>query len=197
MLDTCHYVDVSIFYSCKSRNFKHCLETGHFNKEVDIMIGTVADEGLLSIAPYITKYQKWKDLKNSITKIGAKEWFNIANPADITEVTKQNVYQVVEYYVGSNDNINEEHIQGLIDLYTDASFLHSTYKLTGYLIKQNISVYQYIVTYEGKSSFASVWFGLPNPIGVCHGDDLIYLWNFADLANITLDKVWISIQYQN
>ena len=178
----------------KSKNFEHCLETGHFNKDVDIMIGTTADEGILSMFPYIMKMKKWDDLKNDINLIGAKEWFNIANPDDITSATKENVRQVVDYYVGSKDNINEEHRQRLINLNTDAAFLHSNYKLIGYLLEHKITVYQYIVTYEGKHSFATVWFGLPEPIGVNHGDDLLYLWNFADFANITLDKVRILIQ---
>ena len=122
--------------------------------------------------------------------IGAKSWFNIANSANITSKIKEKVQKVVDFYVGSISNINDEHRQGLIDLHTDALFLYSSYKLIGYLLKQNINVYQYILTYEGKSSLdLQRLYGIHEPIGVSHGDDLIYLWNLAKFGNITLDKV--------
>ena len=38
-----------------------------------------------------------------------------------------------------------------------------------------MTVYQYLLTYEGQFSFTQL-FG-QDPVGVCHADDLIYLWN--------------------
>ena len=172
----------------KSKNFDHCLETGHFNKDVDIMIGTTEDEGLLSMIQYIMKLKKWEDLRNNIDTIGARPWFNTN---EITSTTKEKVHKLVDYYVGSIDNINEGHQQGMVDFHTDKSFLYSSYKLVGYLVKNKINVYQYIVTYEGEHSLATAWFGLPEPIGVFHGDDLLYLWNFVNAFNVTLNKVRI------
>ena len=174
----------------KSRNFEHSLKSGHFITDVDVMIGTTADEGIFPMIEYIFEFKKWEDLKNDIVNIGAKSWFNIANSANITSKIKEKVQKVVDFYVGSIGNINDEHRQGLIDLHTDALFLYSSYKLIGYLLKQNINVYQYILTYEGKSSLdLKRLYGIHEPIGVSHGDDLIYLWNLAKFANITLDKV--------
>ena len=36
----------------KSKNIDHCLESGHFKTDVEVMIGTTADEGILSIFEY-------------------------------------------------------------------------------------------------------------------------------------------------
>ena len=49
------------------------------------------------------------------------------------------------------DNIDgaPEHMQGIIDMFTDPNFLHSAYKLNNYLVKQEIPVYQYMFTYQG------------------------------------------------
>ena len=33
-------------------------------------------------------------------------------------------------------------MQGIIDMFTDPNFLHSSYKLNNYLVKQEIPVYQ-------------------------------------------------------
>ena len=129
------------------------------------------------------------DLKNNLINIGAKDWFNIADPADITSDVEKKIHKLVDFYVGSTDNINDEHLQGLINLYTDALYLHPSYQLIG-TITQDITVYQYILTYEGKHSLdLNRWYGVLEPIGVSHGDDLIYLWSLVDFANITLNKV--------
>ena len=42
-------------------------------------------------------------------------------------------------------------------------------------MKNGATVYQYILTYQGEYSYTNI-FGLPT-IGVCHGDDLIYIFN--------------------
>merc|ERR1712223_598720 len=127
-----------------SKNIKHCLENGHFNTDVEVVIGTVADEGLLNMAFYVNGMQKWEDLKGNITSEVAKGAFNIANPAEITPNIEEKVHQMVEYYVKSTDNVDAEHLQGLVDMNTDAGFLYGSYRLTNYLVKHGMTVYQYI-----------------------------------------------------
>ena len=40
-------------------------------------------------------------------------------------------------------------MQGIIDMFTDPNFLHSSYKLNNYLVKQEVPVYQYMFNYQG------------------------------------------------
>ena len=47
-----------------------------------------------------------------------------------------------------------------------------------------MTVYQYIFTYEGQNSLTK-FFGIQEPIGVCHADELFYLWK---LFNTTLNE---------
>ena len=93
-------------------------------------------------------------------------------------------FRTYEFYLGSIDNLDFDHIDELIDISTDAIFLYGTYKTAGFLIQNGVTVYQYILSYEGDFSFG-------NGYGVNHGDDLLYLWNYA---NIPLTEQDIIVQ---
>ena len=106
---------------------------------------------------------------------------------DITPKDLQNAYKVVKYYIDSIENINLEHKQGLFDLFTDSGFLYGTYKTINYLMKKEVTVYQYILSYEGEFSFSEIY-GVP-PNGVCHADDQLYLWNPWLLGPLSGDDI--------
>ena len=110
------------------------MESGHFNTDVEVVIGTVADEGLLSMSFYVNGMQKWEDLKGNITAEVSKEAFNIANTAEITPDIEEKVDLMVEYYVKSTDNVDAEHLQGLVDMNTDAGFLYGSYRVNHYIL---------------------------------------------------------------
>ena len=75
-------------------------------------------------------------------------------------------------------------MEGMFDLYTDAMFLYSTYKTVNYMVQYGVTVYQYLLTYEGERSFSEL-FGV-DPVGVCHGDDMFYLWDpVYGIGNLT------------
>ena len=76
------------------------------------------------------------------------------------------------------ENINKEHQQNMLDMFTDASFQYCTHKTINYLVKNGVTVYQYHLTYQGTYSLSEL-FGAPVGTGVCHGDDLIYLWEMT------------------
>ena len=59
-------------------------------------------------------------------------------------------------------------------MYTDAGFVYGTHKTINAFLRNNMNVYQYMLTYQGEHSFTE-YFSIP-PVGVCHADDLIYLW---------------------
>ena len=68
---------------------------------------------------------------------------------------------------------------------TDATFLYGIHKTTNYLLKHNVKVYQAIFTYRGEHSYSQS-FGL-GKYGVCHSDDLLYLWLWGDFPLIMAD----------
>ena len=88
--------------------------------------------------------------------------------SDITLQDEDNIHKLVEFYLGSIDNIGETYAQNLIDMFTDSGFLFGTYKTIKYMQDQNMTVYQYILTYEYSES---------NGYGVNHGQELRYLFD--------------------
>ena len=119
---------------------------------------------MLFIAEHIF-FDTWEKLRTNLELYGPRSLFGVASKSEITTTDTEKARKVIEYYVGSYENINKEHTQGLIDMYTDASFLYGTMKTISYLIKHNVTVYQYIFTYKGPFSFTQI-FGVPHdPIG--------------------------------
>ena len=67
--------------------------------------------------------------------------------------------KLLDYYVGSVEDINEENSQGIIDMYTDAWFAYGHHKTVEYLTRHGVIVFQYLFAYEGlydKSYFSNV-----------------------------------------
>ena len=73
------------------------------------------------------------------------------------------------------ENYDLDHKQAIFDMYTDSGFLYGTYRTVDYLVNHGSTVFQYILTYEGEFSFSQLYY--VSPQGVCHADDLLYLWN--------------------
>ena len=111
--------------------------------------------------------------------------FGINSPSEITDLDVQNAHKVIDFYVGGVENIDEGHRQGLFDLMTDSYFLYGTYRTINYLVTHGITVFQYILTYQGRYSFTNA-FDLPT-VGVCHADDLLYLFDPLGTISKTTD----------
>ena len=75
--------------------------------------------------------------------------FAIANVSDITNVDVENARKLIEYYFGSIENLNADHFQALIDMYTDSWFAYGHHKTVDYLMKHGVPVFQYLFAYEG------------------------------------------------
>ena len=154
------------------------LESGEFNTEVEIIIGTNADEGILALIPLFMNFTTWEDEKYLLEHHGAERLFNIPN-SEVNDDDISNKNKIVEFYVGSYENINDKHRQAVFDMFTDSDFLYGTYKTIYYFLKHSMTVYKYILTYQGQFSITQLYgFG---PVGVCHADDLLYMWDYPEL----------------
>ena len=129
------------------------LSSGNFNTNVDVMIGNTADEGIIFLIGILAGFQTWEDFKNNFYVYGPRTFFNIPNDVEISETDIEKTHQIVEFYLGSNDNINEKHQQELFDMFTDASMQYGNYKTTQYLLKNNVKTFKYILSYEGNNFY--------------------------------------------
>ena len=84
--------------------------------------------------------------------------------------------------MGSIESINESNLQSLINSKTDAEYFYGTFKTLDYFLKHGIKTFQYILTFVGTHSFSEVW-GIP-PMGVCHADDIRYLFQDNTLETV-------------
>jgi len=156
------------------------MRTGQFNTDIKVVIGTNKDEGILQFLELLADPTLWEDYRNNFDVNGVQALFNIANISDITEQDVDKAHTLVEYYVGSMENINEENKHGMFDLFTDAVFLYGTYMTINYFLDHGVTVFQYILSYRGQFSLTQE-FGV-DPLGVCHADDLLYIWDPVDIG---------------
>ena len=105
-------------------NIEELLENGQFNHDIEVIAGTNKDEGIFYFIPQIGDPTQWENWKMDFDSRGPMTLFNIANSSEITEKDLENAHKLLEYYVGSVNNINEEHRQGMFKMLTDASFLY-------------------------------------------------------------------------
>ena len=118
---------------------------------------------------------------------------------DITEKDRFKINQIIDFYLGSVQNLNEKNLQKVFDMLTDAWFLYPSYKTWQILTENGVKTYFYILSYKGDFS-TTQYFGVEN-IGVSHGDDLFYLFkhnawtlklvNLTKNEDILLRKEWI------
>ena len=150
------------------------LADGTFNTNIEVIVGTNANEGLIAVFAYIKDPSKWEAFRQDFDTTGTMLMFNIL-PEDLTEEDVQKAHKVAEFYVGGVENFDENHLEKTIDMWTDALFTFSNYKLIQYLTKWGIPTFQYVLTFEGQYSFSQN-LGI-EPMGVCHVDDLLYLFD--------------------
>ena len=155
------------------------LEQGQFDPNIEVIVSTTKDEGILYCFDQLEDPSKWQEYQEDFERIVPRILFDIPFINEPTEADVAKSYQVIEHYIGSVDNLNENHLQGIFDVFTDAGFLYGIYKTTNYLLQQNVKVYQAILTYQGQYSLTN-YLGL-GKYGVCHADDLFYMWTLKDL----------------
>ena len=94
-------------------------------------------------------------------------------PIDITEDDIYRANEAAKFYLGSLENMNEQHMQEINDMITDAFVQYGTHKFVEIHTKTlERSIYQYIYSYQGQYTVTEDLFGVPGKHGVCHGDEL-------------------------
>ena len=124
------------------KSVEEIFQSGQFNKNVEVIIGTNSDEGILTVGPATNGYVEWDNFRQNMKENGPTQLFNIADPLDYTNEDFDKVNTLVEYYTGSFDNINAQHIQGAVDMITDSLFQYGTHRTIRYLVENNVTVYQ-------------------------------------------------------
>ena len=81
--------------------------------------------------------------------------------------------------------MDENHLQEMFDMFTDAGTLYGTHKTINHLVRNNVTVYQYILSHKGKYSFSQLWGGV-DPIG-----------NFSEINLVFLCRKLMEVKHVN
>jgi len=149
-------------------------KSGNF-AEVPLIVGFTKDEGIYFIPPFVLDPTELQNLNDNWEVFGPKNIFGKCCEFSEAEIEKANLIR--EFYFGSEE-ISMANIQSLIDMFSDSKFWVAAHDVTTIVSSHLRSpVYEYMFTHNGSFSF-SEFLGLPSSqYGVCHADDLHYLFN--------------------
>jgi len=154
-------------------NPQDLLNSGEFNSDVEIIIGSNRDEGLLWMLGEMFYSSQYEAMAAGWDMYGPMRIFNIADPDDITAEDVEKARAILKFYTGGS--FNQGHLTNLVELFTDSFALYGVFQTMEAFVAQNMKVFHYILTYEGEYSLLNLY-GLPT-MGVCHADDVIYLFD--------------------
>merc|ERR1712130_262996 len=156
------------------------LQSGQFDSEVEVILGTCKDEGLSDLAGAWLDPEFFETIRDTFDTAGTARILGLMRYSDVTPADVEKAHKIIDAYVGGVENITMSNIQSLIDMMTDSSMLYGVHKTIGYLLEEGMTVYEYMLTHKGQFSIAQLSTMLldriPHTHGVAHADDLIYEW---------------------
>merc|ERR1712001_100838 len=93
---------------------------------------------------------------------------------DIDEETRMIAHIMKKYYTG--DDFTQENKESLTAMFGDGIFLAGDQKTVSLMSEGSSPVFNYVLTYKGSNSVASLFTESEEDFGVVHADDLQYLF---------------------
>ncbi|KAJ8871578.1 hypothetical protein PR048_027904 [Dryococelus australis] len=134
--------------------------------------GLNSGEGGLRAAPIFANQELVAELNHRFNEIAPISMFYGQTSPKVDEVSQR----IRNFYFG-NEAIDSETVYSAVDMFTDNWFLHGAnqaVKLQAAI--SNAPVYYYYFTYRGTKSFSELFSGINTDFGVCHADELQYLF---------------------
>ena len=201
---------MKIFYMTKHllfpfRSFAESVAAGDFARDVPILTGVTADEGLILAAPFFKDKRKWTKLFREWDKWAPQNFFNRETDL-VTDHDVAAARRIREKFFGSaaSDQVpeyNDENLKKLAKIFSLSTFCGTLATDTRLLAEAGTKVYSYKLNHEGTMTMLDI-FRLPLPklllnftgrylgfkafrrrLGVCHSDDLLYLFPMGPLPN--------------
>merc|ERR1711994_503792 len=113
--------------------------------------------------------ENWDTMGPSFLGIG-KSW----NASEIDDETRMIAQIMKKYYTG--DDFTQENKDSLTAMFGDGLFHASDQKTVSLMSEGSSPVFNYLLTYKGSNSVASLFTESEEDFGVVHGDDLQYLF---------------------
>ena len=191
------------------------MKAGDFAKDVPVLTGVTADEGLILAAPFFKEKRKWTKLFKEWDKWAPQNFFNRETDL-ITEDDVAAARKIREKFFGTAadrvPDYNDENLKKLAKIFSLSTFYGTLATDTRLLAEAGTKVYSYKLNHEGTITMLDI-FRLPLPklllnftgrflgfkafrrrLGVCHSDDLLYLFPMGPIPNPlkTESDRWVS-----
>jgi carboxylesterase type B len=152
---------------------EEALARGDFLR-VPLLIGVTRDEGLYNAATYILDPEALAHLDQYGDHIGPKIVFD--KKTNVTAEEHEIVAKIRQFYFGDGA-IDESQLQALVNMFSDKTFWSSVQRTVSLVAGQASPppVFLYQFSHPGIWGFGSL-LGLPPDAGVCHADDVHYLF---------------------
>ena len=89
------------------------LQSGHFHKDVEVLIGTNKHEGLLYMIPHLLDGSVYDQIQENWDTVGAAGLLGIVDLSELTEEDVTKSHQLLDYYIAGVENYNAENLYGL------------------------------------------------------------------------------------
>ena len=142
-------VDASFTTDCfLSSSPLQLLESGQFNKDVEVILGGNHDEGLQSTVNLVTNPDLLTIIASDWDHYGPLSLLDKSGLGDVTEEDVWAANTILDFYVGSTDNFNSDHLVNITNMRTDAAFWYGIHRTASLLVQHGVTVYQYLLTYR-------------------------------------------------
>ncbi|XP_017785446.1 PREDICTED: venom carboxylesterase-6-like [Nicrophorus vespilloides] len=143
---------------------------------VSWMVGLNSDDGALRVAALYGIPKLIEELNEDF-----ENKLPISLIFDKTSENPSTVAKDIKQYYFQDKELNTDTKQAVVDLYTDGWFLNGADQAVA-LHKKYLKhpIYYYLFGYRGVASFSEVFGDKHNNYGVCHADELQYLFPVAD-----------------
>eukprot|EP00091_Calanus_sinicus_P005465 TRINITY_DN15902_c0_g1_i1.p1 TRINITY_DN15902_c0_g1~~TRINITY_DN15902_c0_g1_i1.p1 ORF type:complete len:294 (+),score=71.62 TRINITY_DN15902_c0_g1_i1:36-917(+) len=153
------------------------LKNGDFNRDIEVILGANQDEGLLDTVVLYFYPELYEAMSSDWGHYGPLSVLGRTGLGDISQADKEIATKILEFYTDSAGNLSAKDFQALTDMKTDATFWHGIDQTVSLLVGHGVPVYQYIFSYRGDHSYADAFGVEPGLFGVCHADELFYLFD--------------------
>ncbi|XP_063223685.1 venom carboxylesterase-6-like [Bacillus rossius redtenbacheri] len=134
--------------------------------------GLNSGDGGLRAAPIYASQELVAQLNNNFDHVAPISMFYGQTSPKVDEVSQK----IRKFYFGNNP-INNDTVFSVVDMFTDSWFLHGTNQAVRLqATRSSAPVYYYYFAYRGTRSFSELFSGLDTDFGVCHADELQYLF---------------------
>ncbi|XP_049814167.1 juvenile hormone esterase-like isoform X3 [Schistocerca nitens] len=167
----------------------------HHFTTIPLMMGVVRDEGIFRAVPILNSAQLLEDLNTRIDELMPQLLeLNRSIPLEITNREEQlnDVYRSIRSQFFPSQPLSLNDSTRFINLYSDRGFFHGLERTAVYhRLAGHINLFIYSFEYQGSQSYTPIFAKTNIRYGVCHCDDLLYLFStpalFPPLSNDSFD----------